>query len=386
MRLVGARPIADVSGGNKLELGMAKQSKNKEESTPAKKKIDRPYPRVTLENALRVPSVLKEKNGGNPWHPEEIAKALGVGCKTGPFWYLTAGSRDYGLTEGTSRTAEISLTGLGRRVVYPQSPEEATVAKRESFLSVDSFRGVLEYYKGSDLPEKEYLANTLQTKFGLDPEVHDEFIEIFQKNCKFLGIGHKFEAVPKITQLSSSPASLDSGTLVPAGSNADGPICFVIMPFVERDDTHQPGFFLEVLNSLIVPAAKTVGFVVRTANRQGSDVIQSTIINELLQAELVVADLTEHNPNVLFELGMRMNEDKPVALIKATGTGRIFDVDNMLRVIEYDSCLWPSTLKEDLPKLADHIKATWDNRGKDISYMKLLRQAPLATQDMEREF
>lgn len=349
-----------------------------------KKKVERPYPRVTLENALRVTNAIKEKNAGNPWPPEEIAKALSVGAKTGPFYYLTAGSRDYKLSEGTSKTEKISLTALGRKVNYPKSPEEAIVAKREAFLSIDAFRLVLEYYKGSDLPEKEYLSNTLQTEFGLDLEVHDEFVDIFLKNCKYLGIGHKFDADPKFTP--PVPADDTQATYVIPGSDADGPICFVIMPFVERDDSHPPGFFKEVLNSLIIPAAKEAGFTVRTANRQGSDVIQSTIVNELLQADLVVADLTEHNPNVLFELGMRMREDKPVALIKATGTGRIFDVDNMLRVIEYDSCLWPTTLREDLPNLAEHIAATWESKDTDISYMKLLRQAPLATMDMEREY
>lgn len=356
-----------------------------EESGKSRKRIERPYPRVTLENALRVSNAIKEKNAGNPWPPEEISKALGVGFKTGPYYYLTAGSRDYNLTEGTSKTEKISLTALGRTVNYPKSPEEAMVAKREAFLSVDTFRKVLEYYKGSDLPEKEYLSNTLQTEFGLDPEVHDEFVEIFQKNCKFLGIGHKFESNSVVIPGATGNGG-ETATFVSPGSDSDLPVCFVIMPFVERDDSHPTGFFKEVLNSLIIPAAKEAGFTVRTANRQGSDVIQSTIVNELLQADLVVADLTEHNPNVLFELGMRMREDKPVALIKATGTGRIFDVDNMLRVVEYDSCLWPTTLRQDLPSLSEHIQATWESRDTDISYMKLLRQAPLATLDMERQY
>jgi hypothetical protein len=358
-------------------------TKQKEEE---KKKVERPYPRVTLENAIRVVTAIKEKNAGNPWPPEEVAKALGVGSKTGPFWYLTAGARDYNLTEGTSRTEKISLTGLGRRVVFPKSPEESIVAKREAFLNVDVFRKVLEYYNGSALPEKEYLSNTLRTEFGLDPDTHDEFVDLFQKNCKYLGIGNKFSSEPRIVPITQPIGDNNEGTYVVAGSDAEGPVCFVIMPFTERDAAHSPGFFQEVLNSLIVPAAKKAGFVVRTANRHGSDVIQSTIVTELLKADLVVADLTEHNPNVLFELGMRMREDKPVALIKATGTGRIFDVDNMLRVVEYDSCLWPSTLREDLPKLAEHIQATWNNRNADISYMKLLRQSPLATVNMERQF
>jgi hypothetical protein len=38
-----------------------------------------------------------------------------------------------------------------------------------------------------------------------------------------------------------------------------------------------------------------------SVRKQGSDVIQSTIINQLLKADLVIADLTDHNPNVLFE-------------------------------------------------------------------------------------
>ena len=76
------------------------------------------------------------------------------------------------------------------------------------------------------------------------------------------------------------------------------------MPFVERNADFPKGFFGEVLRSLITPAALEAGFVVETANKQGSDIIQSTIINDLLEADLVIADLTAHNPNVLFELGV----------------------------------------------------------------------------------
>jgi len=82
---------------------------------------------------------------------------------------------------------------------------------------------------------------------------------------------------------------------------------------------------------LIAPAGREAGFEVVTANRGGSDVIQATIVNQLLDADLMIVDLTENNPNVLFELGLRIAEDKPVALIRAKGTPAIFDVDNMLR-------------------------------------------------------
>lgn len=68
-----------------------------------------------------------------------------------------------------------------------------------------------------------------------------------------------------------------------------------------------------------------------------------------------------------------MAHDKPVALIKSSSTGKIFDVDNMLRVLEYSPNLWQTTLEHDLPALTEHIRGAWDNRDSQQTYMKLLR-------------
>jgi len=68
-----------------------------------------------------------------------------------------------------------------------------------------------------------------------------------------------------------------------------------------------------------------------------------------------------------------MDEDKPVVLIRAKGTSQIFDVDNMLRVFDYDPNLWPSTIEQDLPKLAEFVKASWDNRDSEQTYLKILK-------------
>ena len=146
------------------------------------------------------------------------------------------------------------------------------------------------------------------------------------------------------------------------------------MPFTERDERHEIGFFTEVFESLFKPALAEIGFDAYTALQQGSDVIQATIVNELLRADMVLADLTEHNPNVLFELGMRMHAEKPVALVRAKGTGPIFDVDSMLRVLEYNPNLWSTTIALDRPKVAEHVKATWENRSASQSFMSILKE------------
>jgi hypothetical protein len=338
---------------------------------------ERSYPRRTLENALRVPRAIKEKNGGNPWPSAQVATALALGAKSGNFFYITTASRDYGLTEGSRDSAEISLTPLGRRVVYPQSPAEEQAAKIEAFLNVDIFRRVLEHFGGDNLPEQKFLSNTLQTQFGLHPDLHEEFVDLFKKNCKYLGIGKEFKTGSPLSQTTPKrDREVPSGETVTVGApegDQDSPVVFVIMPFVERDDRHDTGFFEEVLNNVFTPAATEAGFTVKTARRQGSDVIQSTIVNDLLEADLVLADLTEHNPNVLFELGMRMHADKPVALVRAKGTGAIFDVDNMLRVEEYSPNLWPSTVERDVPAITEHLKAAWSDRDSATTFMKILR-------------
>jgi hypothetical protein len=338
----------------------------------------RTFPRRTLEQALRIPRALKEKNAGNPWEPKEVAAVIGVGRTSGNFYYLTASSRDYGLTIGTRDSGTIELTDLGREAVYPASGAGEKKVLLAAFLMVDSFRKTLEYYKGNNLPEQRYLANVLQQTIGIDPDYHEEFVDIFQKNCRFVGIGSEYrpgeDIKPSITE---GVRAAGRGSVVlaePPGTSDGARVCFIVMPFIERDDRHLSGFFEEVLANLFRPAVTAAGFEARTAQRQGSDVIQATIVNDLLEADLVLADLTEHNPNVLFELGMRMHADKPVALVRAKGTGPIFDVDNMLRVEEYDPSLWTSAVEKDVPRLTAHILGAWENRATAQTFMRLLRR------------
>lgn len=367
----------DGRGSSSRDVKVAAREATRTRKASKRGKADSRFPRTLLEEALKVPQVIKEKNGGNPWAPEQVASALEMSHKANPFFYLAAASRDYGLTEGSRDTKSIALAPMGREIVYAPNAEIEKESKTKAFLSVPIFKSVLEYYNGSNLPEMKYLGNTLEHQFGLPAEAHEDFSRVFRENCRFLGIGSGFVASgSKDGETKPAFPAKASPTVVTVAepSKDTGLVAFVIMPFIERQESHPKGFFQEVLQSLITPAARDVGFRVKTANRQGSDVIQSTIINDLLEADLVIADLTEHNPNVLFELGVRMAIDKPVAVIKAKGTGQVFDVDNMLRFQEYDGNLWRTTIERDLPLLGAHIKGTWESRETARSYMKILRQ------------
>lgn len=350
-------------------------AKESQEQKPTRKgRTPRPYPAKTLEEALLIPKAIREKNNGNPWDTEDVAQAsLGVARSNNKFFYTAAAARDYGLTVGTRDTEKIELAPVGRDIFFAPDEDTKKTKMREAFFSIDIFKRVFEHYGSSDLPKKEFLTNTLQKDFGIDPEWHDDFVKIFKENCRFLGIEKGLSPTQKIPVKDTRVEHPSEIQIVGQPKGKFDRTAFVIMPFGEKGEIARPvGFFKELLNSLITPAANGAGFAVETARKQGSDVIQSTIINQLLKADLVIADLTDHNPNVLFELGIRIAKDLPVALIKAEGTGAIFDVDNMMRVSPYSENLWPSTVEKDVPRLTEHIKGAWDNRSTERSYIQIL--------------
>jgi len=348
------------------------KKKETQRSEPASKS-SRPYPNRTLEEALAVPQAIREKNNGHPWATEDVAQAaLGVAKTNNKFFYAAAASRDYGLTIGTRNTEKIELADLGRAIVFAGDETTKRQKKIDAFFSIDIFKRVFDHYGGSDLPAKEFLSNTLLNEFGLAGEFHDEFARIFKANCKYLDIE---KGVGEDVKVRASDR-LEHPSEIRVVGEPKGKFdrrAFVIMPFVEKGTERRPaGFFNEVLTTLITPAANAAGFAVETARQDGSDIIQSTIIGQLLEADLVIADLSDHNPNVLFELGIRIAKELPVALVKSEGTGRIFDVDNMMRVLPYSPNLWPTTVAADTPRLTDHIKAAWTNRTTGKGYMQIL--------------
>jgi hypothetical protein len=353
----------------------AKSSKKqKRKKSPKQGAPRRPYPRATLEQALRIPLALKDKNGGNAWPPADVAKAINLSVNNTDFFYLAAASRDFGLTDGGRDSDQISLTPFGRDVVYAPSKAEEEKQLRQALAKVDIFNRVLGYYKGANLPEMQYLGNTLLREFQLPAAFHEEFSRLFKENCAYLKIGSGFSPNAQPNALDKKVVDDGSTVLIAEPKSETGLRCFVAMPFKEHEQGHPTGFFDEVLRSLIAPSGRDAGFSVSTANRDGSDIIQATIVNQLLDADLVIVDLTENNPNVLFELGLRIAEQKPVAIIRAKGTPPIFDVDNMLRVYEYDPNLWPGTVVQDKPKLTEHIKGAWASRESKMTFIGILRE------------
>jgi hypothetical protein len=136
---------------------------------------------------------------------------------------MTAAARDFGLTEGTRNSATIQLTDRGRAAVYAPNADAELATLREVFFSIEIFRRVVEYYKGSKLPEERFLANALEGTFELDPRTHRGFVDPFTKNCRFLQIGAHCDP--------SKPGDgAPGGQIGPKGQNGNGETRTVAVP------------------------------------------------------------------------------------------------------------------------------------------------------------
>jgi hypothetical protein len=85
------------------------------------------------------------------------------------------------------------------------------------------------------------------------------------------------------------------------------PLCFVIGP-IGKDGTTERKHADLLLNSVIkyVLEAHEFGYKVKRADEDDDPgMIGDRVISDILGAELVVADLTDLNPNVFYELGTR---------------------------------------------------------------------------------
>ena len=329
-------------------------NKKKRTAKPIKK-----FPNYTIEEALKIPSLIKSNNSGNPWDTEQLALALNVKKGGNIFYYMTAASRDYGFTSGTRDTTTVTLESLGRKYVYAQSTDEVRSSIEAAFNNIELFKQVHDYYKNGEPADDTFFRNALINTFKIDESFLDDFIRIYKENVKF-------------SFSSEQPTLSENPTIQQSKSDKTRDISvnkiFVIMPFTEKTEYYPKGFFIEVLKQLIEPSAEKAGCIAETADRDGSDIIHSTIIQAINKAPIILADLTEHNPNVLFELGIAIALKKPVVLIKTENTGQIFDIDNTIRVFSYNQNLWTSTLINDIPNLSKRISAVINNIGREKSY------------------
>lgn len=144
------------------------------------------------------------------------------------------------------------------------------------------------------------------------------------------------------------------------------PTCFIAMPITVHDEERalygDAVHWTHVLDHLFVPAVEAAGYEAIRPSAPGTAMIHGRIVQHLVAADLVLCDLSRHNPNVLFELGVRTSVDKPVTLVKDEYLGLPFDI-NGLNTHQYDSALPHWDMPKQVDLLAAHLRDTKVGEG-----------------------
>lgn len=113
----------------------------------------------------------------------------------------------------------------------------------------------------------------------------------------------------------------------------DEKLCFVICPIGEEDKDIREESEL-VMELIISPAARACGYEAkRSIDLNVPATLTNMIINHLINAPLVIADLTHGNPNVFYELAIRHAVKKPSIQIIREGGPIPSDVNDQNTVI-----------------------------------------------------
>ena len=136
--------------------------------------------------------------------------------------------------------------------------------------------------------------------------------------------------------------------------SANKKYCFVITPIGNiGSDIYLKANGL--IDAVLIPVLSGLGYKVEAAHHiNSSGSISNQIIERLLEADLVVANLTGLNPNVMYELAVRHAKRLPVISLAENGTKLPFDIQAERTLFYEDTMRGVEILK---PKLKDAVNA-----------------------------
>ena len=294
----------------------------------------RPFPASSYKEAAELAEALLQISGG----AREVRRItlfdyLKRSPDSGRSRQAVTNSARYGLTTGSYKAEMLKLTDDGFAAVNPEaSPRERVRAQfRLAIEGTPAFKALYERFSNNKLPTQQVMKDALVSDEGLSEADAKQAVELFIVNAREIGLlrtlsgaeriltlDHLLDLLPTVGTLQSPPittngtgpagAATASATSHPAAPVADlDKTCFYITPIGDEGTDERKHSDL-VLGQIVEPAIEALGLelvVVRADRLTQPGMISQQILQHVLGARIVVADLSFHNPNVFYELAIR---------------------------------------------------------------------------------
>ena len=154
-------------------------------------------------------------------------------------------------------------------------------------------------------------------------------------------------------------------------NNSKKPTCGIIMPISSIENCSKE-HWNEVKNILSEAITKANFNPCLVSDADDSGVIQKRIVQNLYDNDIVVCDVSCKNPNVMFELGMRLAFDKPTIIVMDNETNYSFDT-SVIEHLSYPRNLSYYDIISFQTKLSAKITATINKSKDDPDYTTFLK-------------
>lgn len=149
------------------------------------------------------------------------------------------------------------------------------------------------------------------------------------------------------------------------------PVCGIIMPISALDNCSSEHWteVKKIISEAICDAGYKPNLV---SNADDIGIIQKRIIQNIYDNDIVVCDVSGKNPNVMFELGMRLAFDKPAIIVIDDKTDYSFDT-SPIEHLSYPRDLRYYNILNFKEQLKTKIIATVEKAQKDPNYTTFLK-------------
>lgn len=335
----------DVIEENRLE---AKNKKGRSRRTM-------PFATMPASECTVIPEGIWKYAAGQNIRRLTLFDQIGKAPESGPSRTLITASSKYGFTKGSTQSEYIELTEDGYIAFNPEESEKRKISAKFRMIiqSNEFFNGLYEKYKNLKLPIKSVLIDSLG-EFGLDEVYREDAAELFIANARYIGIIKLLSGAERIVPIEQLIEECNDKEPIKEKAEVDGigqslecekasdwdKICFYIAPIGSEnsEERKHSDLFLE---SIVSPAIEGFGFnVVRADNISKPGMITSQIIDYIVNAGLVICDLSFHNPNVFYELSLRHSTKRPTVHIIRKQDGIPFDINDFRTIIIDDTDIY----------------------------------------------
>ncbi len=133
----------------------------------------------------------------------------------------------------------------------------------------------------------------------------------------------------------------------------DKKTCFVIMPFSKTTEKHNEKYWDSLFSEFIKPPVENLGYNCIRSHAHPSNIMKE-ILDNIYKADLILAVLTDENPNVFYELGISHTLPKKTIMLLEEGHKIPFDIRSY-GVVYYKDDYSDVNVKDFEKKLRDFI-------------------------------